>query len=259
MERRRAFAWAGSISLTACAGALLLGSLAGGFGLGPSSPPETEVIGAAPKPGGITPRPVPGGTDSGPAPGGGGEAEPAPGGGAAEPAPGGAEAGQAPGSGPAVPRDASSPAGGGGKFPASVAFSLSSARTSLSGPSIPSRAPGKPATPGGGGTRAPASAPAPNPDRPPARNVAIGNPSQPTGRSLRQLATAAPVARRSGTSGGGDHRSEGSGQRSGAGKAHLSVRRSAQLGASMLGRSSGGGDTKKAAGGHVGHGRGGNG
>src|ERR1041384_8831264 len=39
MERRRAIAWAGSISLTACVSALALGSFVGGFGFdAPQSP-----------------------------------------------------------------------------------------------------------------------------------------------------------------------------------------------------------------------------
>lgn len=43
MERRRAIAWAGSITMTGCASALALGSLVGGFGLGSSSARDTQV------------------------------------------------------------------------------------------------------------------------------------------------------------------------------------------------------------------------
>lgn len=44
MERRRAIAWAGSVSLTACVGALALGSFVGGFGFdAPQSPPAPHA------------------------------------------------------------------------------------------------------------------------------------------------------------------------------------------------------------------------
>ncbi|MGH3546900.1 MAG: 2Fe-2S iron-sulfur cluster-binding protein [Pseudonocardiaceae bacterium] len=44
MERRRAIAWAGSIAVTGCVSALALGALVGGFGLGRSSAPVTQVV-----------------------------------------------------------------------------------------------------------------------------------------------------------------------------------------------------------------------
>jgi hypothetical protein len=68
MERRRAIAWAGSIALFGCAGALVLGSLAGGFGFNTSQAPQTQTVGPGPKP---QPRPqqqAPGGAQDQAAP-----------------------------------------------------------------------------------------------------------------------------------------------------------------------------------------------
>ncbi len=103
MERRRAIAWAGSIAMTGCVGALVLGSLVGGFGLGPSPAQEIQVDNPLPSPGPIAPGGVPGGTQVGPVLGG------------TQPAP-------APGSPPAVQTDPRSPTGG-RRFPASVPIS----------------------------------------------------------------------------------------------------------------------------------------
>jgi hypothetical protein len=106
MERRRALAWAGSIALTAGAGALVLGSLVGGFGLAPPAVQQEQVTRPGPRPGGAEPQPIPGGAE-------------------AEPAPPGAEARSAPrlmsaaGPGPRSPTN-------GGKFPASVTATPSS-------------------------------------------------------------------------------------------------------------------------------------
>src|SRR6476661_2400332 len=109
MERRRALAWAGSIALTAGAGARVLGSLVGGFGLEPPAVQQEQVTRPGPRPGGVEPQPIPGGA----------EPQPIPGGAEAEPALPGAEARSAPrlmsaaGPGPRSPTS-------GGKFPASV-------------------------------------------------------------------------------------------------------------------------------------------
>ncbi|HJT04383.1 MAG TPA: hypothetical protein VJ757_12255 [Pseudonocardiaceae bacterium] len=51
MERRRAIAWAGSVSLTACVGALALGSFVGGFGFdAPQSSPSPHAAPQVPEP-----------------------------------------------------------------------------------------------------------------------------------------------------------------------------------------------------------------
>ncbi len=53
MERRRAIAWAGSIAVTGCVGALALGVLVSGFGLGRSSAPVTQVVTLGPAAGAV--------------------------------------------------------------------------------------------------------------------------------------------------------------------------------------------------------------
>jgi hypothetical protein len=50
MERRQAMAWAGSIALFGCVSALLLGSLAGGFGFDITQTPQPQAIGPGPQP-----------------------------------------------------------------------------------------------------------------------------------------------------------------------------------------------------------------
>jgi hypothetical protein len=103
MERRRAIAWAGSITVTGCVSALMLGSLVGAYDLGPSPTVETPVDSLRPKPGTIAPGGLPGGAQAGPVPAG------------TQPAP-------APGSPSVVQAELRSPAGG-GRFPASVLIS----------------------------------------------------------------------------------------------------------------------------------------
>jgi hypothetical protein len=68
MERRRATAWAGSIALFGCAGALVLGSLAGGFGFNTSRAPQTQTIAPGSKPQPRPQQPAPGGAQGQPAP-----------------------------------------------------------------------------------------------------------------------------------------------------------------------------------------------
>jgi hypothetical protein len=250
MERRQALAWAGSITLTAGATTLVLGSHLGGFGLGPSPPPETQVTRAGPKAGGNEPRPTPESTGSRPAPGGAG----------ATPAPGAADARPAPRSVPRVRRDARSPTGG-GKFPASVPISPLDATTSLSGASVP---------------------PSSHPDEVPSCDVAVGAPPASTRESPGATAAAAPglggtpadEAGRSkapghrviaaavpgvgGTPGRRDDRSEGSGHHGAVGttpEVDTFGTWIAQLIASVLGQSPGDGDTKAAAEHHAANGR----
>lgn len=50
MERRQAMAWAGSIALFGCVSALLVGSLAGGFGFDITQTPQPQAIGPGPQP-----------------------------------------------------------------------------------------------------------------------------------------------------------------------------------------------------------------
>lgn len=59
MQRRRAIAWAGSIALTACAGAVTFSSVVGGFGLGPPAPPQTQPARPGPAPDGGGPAAAP--------------------------------------------------------------------------------------------------------------------------------------------------------------------------------------------------------
>ncbi len=163
MERRRVFAWAGSITLTAAVSALILGSHFGGFGLGP--PPAQQ-------PRATSVRPTPGGTGVGPTPAGPGVGATPVGAGAQPAGPG---AGRASGSGPAVQPTVRSPAAG-GTLPAHAAPGTMTTVGSNAGPP---RDLAGPAT-GAGGARA--LAPKPTSVRP--RDVMIGNPPQP--RSLEQ-------------------------------------------------------------------------
>jgi hypothetical protein len=235
MERRRAFAWAGSITLTACASALVLGSLVGGFGFGAPPAQETEVTIARPTPGGVAPEPTPGGADSPPLVRGtdsgpvaeGTEAEPAPGSGKARRV-GDAEATRAAESVPAVWHYAPSPAAD-RKLPTSVPISSPSAPTGLSGAPVPQRDLDKPAT---SAARNRAVAPSPNQLR--RCDVAVGDPAQPTRSSLRQSAATTTVVALGGAPAGRDHRAQ-----------HV---------APVLGQSPGGGP-KTAAAEHVGKGR----
>ena len=68
MERRQAIAWAGSIALLGCVSALLLGSLAGGFGFHDAQAPQTQAIGPRPQPSPIQQRPEPNSTQPLPVP-----------------------------------------------------------------------------------------------------------------------------------------------------------------------------------------------
>jgi hypothetical protein len=209
MERRRAFAWAGSITLTACVSAIVLGSLVGGFGFEAPPAQETDVTIARPRPGGVAPGPTPGGTDSPPPVRGtdsgpvaeGTEAEPAPGSGKARQVRG-AEARRAAGSVPAVWRYAPAPAAD-RKSPASVPISPPSATTSLSRTPVPQRDLDKPAT-----SAADTSAVAPSPSQLPACDVAVGDPPQPASSSLWQSAATTTVVALGGAPGGRDHRAQ---------------------------------------------------
>lgn len=102
MEQRRALAWAGSITLAVGASVIVLGSLVGGFGLGPPPAHQAELPRAGVTPGGSTPGPVPETSDTGSAPEGtdspppGSDSPPAAGGPAAEPAAEGSGAKPAP-------------------------------------------------------------------------------------------------------------------------------------------------------------------
>jgi hypothetical protein len=66
MERRRAIAWAGSIAMFGSISAFALGSLVGGFGVGPSPAQETQVDSPSLIPGDIERGPAPRGTEPGP-------------------------------------------------------------------------------------------------------------------------------------------------------------------------------------------------
>ncbi len=68
MERRRAIAWAGSIAMIGSISAFALGSLVGGFGLGPSPAPETRVDGSQLIPRATQPGAAPEGIPTGLAP-----------------------------------------------------------------------------------------------------------------------------------------------------------------------------------------------
>jgi hypothetical protein len=69
MERRRAIAWAGSIAMIGSISAFALGSLVGGFGLGPSPAQKTQVASPGLIPGDIKPGQTPESTEPGPTPG----------------------------------------------------------------------------------------------------------------------------------------------------------------------------------------------
>jgi hypothetical protein len=190
MERRRALAWSGSLALTAGASAIVLGSLVSGFGLGPPPAQKTEVTHARPAPQAVTPKREPGGADSGPAPEGT-QAQSVPEDGKARQVSGSVAARRAPGSVPAVQRYARSPTAG-RKSQFSVPVSPPSATSSLSGPSVPQRDLGKPAT-SAAGTRA-TKAVAPKPNQLALCGVTAGEPSQPTRSSLWKLVVTATVA-----------------------------------------------------------------
>ena len=256
MERRRALAWAGSITLTACASAIVLGSAVGGFGLGPPPRQGMEADISRLRPGQITPSPLPDGTETG-AVGDGTDSpaaentgtEPAAGGGESKPASGGAGARGAPADAPAVGRSARSPAAGRDLL-ASVALASSSVPTSVGSTTFPQRDLDEPATPArdtGAGAPKPDQ---PKPDQQPPCDVAVNDPVRPITSSPGQRALPATVARLGGTPGRPDHRSADSGQRRDAGtvrKADIAKTGKAQLIASVRGEAPGR-DTKTSAG-----------
>lgn len=162
MERRRAIAWAGSIALTASAGALVVGSLFGAFGVGTHvfGPPPAPVTTPGPQAEGNKPRPTPGGGETWPAAGG-----------------------------PAMGSNPPSPTGGGGESSsASVPMSPVPATTNLSGAAVPPRDHSSPVTP----TVAPGT-PVPNPaELPPAAGaVPVAAPPKPATGAVWRWITAA--------------------------------------------------------------------
>lgn len=182
MERRRAIAWAGSIALTASAGALVVGSLVGGFGLGRLGlgPPPAPVTTPGPQSEDGKPRPTPGGGEMWPTAGGPGIERAA-----ASPGMGSAPAGLRPatGSNPPSPTD-----GGDGRSSASVPMSPSPAPTNVSGASVPPRDRSSPVTPtGSSGTPVPGPAELP----PAAGDTPVGGPPKPATGSVWRWMTAA--------------------------------------------------------------------
>jgi hypothetical protein len=209
MERRRALAWAGSITLTACTSVIVLGPLVGGFGRGAPPAQEMEVTNARPTPGRIAPGPTPGGPDSPPAVGGtdsgpateGTDAEPASGSGKARQVRG-AEARRTPGRVPAVWHYAPPPAAR-RELPAGVPIPPPRATTSFSETPVPQRDLIKTTT-----SAVDTRAVAPRASQLTVCDVAVGTPAQPSSRSPWQPVATAPAAGLSGTPGGRDHRAQ---------------------------------------------------